>query len=336
MGKISKTKLLKKGKYTPDAKLDTTSAPAKAEKKPELQKVEKKQIKSAKMLLAMRRRARMLKKGIPLKTIEELEKNEKMRTILCLTYGTYRVEDGTRTKTIIKRGKDHKPIGKEEIKIPIIYTGAEAVKHSLEKKFAKKYNLLSCRGNYIYISTEVGNVEDISKLMEEAGRVQVYKMKEKSKELEQKTNTKANKSGNNKSIAAAAKAKRKKLKKERHDMKPFYAAKRNGGVISKRIRMNNPKLAAKIEEWLKQFKELPKRSTTGSFRHKKRGTRSVIALQNLAERRKMRAKAVGKMLIQKEEKKAAEKLKAAKNAKKKAAEVAKKAANKEQKLKLAA
>lgn len=307
MGKISKTKLLKKGKYTPDAKLGTTSAPADAEKKLSIEKKEKK---SAKERLRMNRKARMLRAGITEEQIKECENKDNIRLLLCLTYGQFKFEDGKNK-----------------------FTGAKAIAKAVEKKFNSKLcKVLKATGNYTWVSTNTEHAEEIATYMRQAGRTLIYSLKEhEEKETKCKKPT-----GNTNRAKAVAKAKRKKLNVDKHNMKPFYAAKRNGGVISKRIRMNNPKLAEKIEEWLKQFGELPKRSTTGSFRHKKRGTRPKTCLQTLAERRKMRAKKIGKLLIQKEEKKASEKLKMAKNAKKKAAEIAKKAAKKEQKLNLAA
>lgn len=64
-------------------------------------------------------------------------------------------------------------------------------------------------------------------------------------------------------VKRAAKTKRKNLNIECTKMRPYWAARRKGGV-SKRLAKKNPKLAAAITEWLKEHPASEKRKNRGT------------------------------------------------------------------------
>lgn len=69
--------------------------------------------------------------------------------------------------------------------------------------------------------------------------------------------------GNTAEVKRAAKTKRKSFKLEQVKMRPYYAARRKGGV-SKRLSKKNPKLAAAITEWLKEHPATTTRKNRGT------------------------------------------------------------------------
>ena len=64
-------------------------------------------------------------------------------------------------------------------------------------------------------------------------------------------------------VKREAKTKRKSFKLEQVKMRPYYAARRKGGV-SKRLSKKNPKLAAAIAEWLKEHPATTTRKNRGT------------------------------------------------------------------------
>ena len=268
MGKNSKSKLLKKGKYTPEA---TTSAPAnpEAEKKETVSKtaknarvfVKNKAItynelankkKEKEDRTRMRRFNRMIAAGITEEQIKEFESNLNIRTILLMPYSSYFFVDGKKQKTITKRDEKHRVIGKETIEVDNKLTGVNAV-----LAFLKSNNIEPICGNtvrnngqkplgYVYFNTTKDKLSDIEELVKDVGRIIIHKWVPEEPEEERKQRKP---SKNTKEVKIAAKKSRKAENMSKANMRPYYAAKRKGGVSS-RIKKFNPELAAKIEKWL--------------------------------------------------------------------------------------
>lgn len=257
----SKTKALKKGKYTPG---NVTPAPAKAENKATQVASNNHPTRDARKEAEQRSRARrirsLMKLKIPKEEIDALLKSEKNRTILCLYYSSFFVEDGVKKKRIYHRDEHHKLISCEEVEVPNILRGQEAVEYTL-----KKANItpLFVGPNYCWIKTTKDDLDTILKVLEPIGRTSVTKpvpISKESIEAEQKTKRKAETKTNRKpsnntaEVKKTAKAKRKTKNIRRASMRPYYAALRKGGV-SARIKKYNKTLAEKIESWIKEKKK---------------------------------------------------------------------------------
>lgn len=184
-------------------------------------------IRDAKARLRARRKMRLIRAGLTEKQIKELEENERIRTILCLSYGTYTVENGTKSKKVTKRDEHHKPIGKEEIQVPNILHGTEAIAFTLEKN---KFTVIARGAQYIYVKTTEDKIEEVTKLMNPMGRIYIQ---EWTPSVETKPKGKKKKNTT-------------KVKMTRSEWRAYYSAVRNGGV-SKRVKKFNPLLAKKIK-----------------------------------------------------------------------------------------
>lgn len=176
----------------------------------------------AKSRLRARRKMRLIRAGLTENDIKELEKNEHIRTILCLSYGTHTVQNGTK-----KRKKD-----KKEIEVPNILHGTAAIVFTLKQH---NIDVLTSGKQYVYVKTTDDKVDEISKIMSPMGRIYVQEwhpivtsnpVKHKTKKKSAPTMTKA-------------------------EVKAYYAALRKGGV-SKRIKKYNPTLADKITNLIKK------------------------------------------------------------------------------------
>lgn len=277
---------------------------------------------SYKLRERIRRIRKLAKSKVPPEKIEELLKNEDRRTILCLVYGTYKMEDGTRKKTVTKRDEHHKVVGKEEIEIPNILYGVYAAKKLMEDN---KIPIISYGKTYVYADIDKKDVDKVSKLMEQVGRVHIYKWQE-SKQPVKKDKKPSNNTDEVKKANKAAK---------HINMKPFYAAKRKG-CIDERIKKYNPKLAEQIQKWLDAIPERTKRKNRGTGKGKHGFATAKLQRTTLEIKRSKRIKACLRQIDKLEAIKAVETLKSASNAKKKADKAAVRAAKKEQSLKLAA
>lgn len=277
---------------------------------------------TSKLRERIRRIRKLAKSKVPPEKIEELLKNENRRTILCLIYGTYQMEDGTRKKTVTKRDEHHKVVGKEEIEIPNILYGVYAAKKLMEDN---KIPVISHGKTYIFVDVDKKDVDKVSELMKPIGRTHIYKWQE----FKQPVKKEKKPSNNTDEVKKANKA-------SKHvDMKPFYAAKRKG-YIDERIKKYNPKLAEQIQKWLDATSERTKRKNRGKGKRKHSFATAKLQRTTLEIKRSKRIKACLRQIDHLEKVKATETLKSASNAKKKANKAAIKAAKKEQSLKLAA
>lgn len=254
----SKTKALKKGTHTPGT---ATPAPVKKAEKATNVASNNHYARDARKEAEMRSRARrirsLMKLKIPKEEIDALFEEEKTRTVLCLYYTSFTIEDGVKKKRIYHRDEHHKVTSCEEVEIPAILRGKEAVKEALKRANIEP---LFLGPNYCWIKTTKDDLDAILKVLEPIGRTSVTKPKRLTaedvaakKKAERKAKEKANRKPSNNTAEAkkAAKAKRKDAKRNAAEMRPYYAALRKGGV-SKRIKMHNKNLADKIEAWLKE------------------------------------------------------------------------------------
>lgn len=255
-----------------------------------------------------RRLRRLAKSGASPDDIKDAINNESKRTVLCMLYGSYTVEDGTRTKKVRKRIKDKDgykiKISTEDV--PNILHGHLAAEKTLTNNNIK---IVSSGSNYVYVTTDVNNLETIVEIMRPMGRICINKWVEKKEEPKKEKKPSNNTTENKKE----AKKCRKDANKERTKMRAFYAAKRKG-CISERIKKYNPKLAKEIEAWLKEQPERTKRKKKGSGKSK-HGAFSTCKLQRktLDIKRYKRMKKAQRVIIHHVENKAA---KAPKNASK--------------------
>lgn len=305
MGTISKTKLLKKRNYTPGSTYITnTPAPAKKAEKPikvfnngiVIPFVKNRDVKKE---VRLRNRARLytriVKSGLTEEQINKFKRDKNLCTITCLPYGSYSVKLDDKT----------------------ILHGTAAITHELEKQ---KIEILSSTNSFVFINAKKSAIDNITEIMKDMGRMYIYDWCLYEKKP----------SENTKEIQKKAKNAKKAAKKQFVDMRPYYAAKRNGKV-SYRIRKFNPTLAKKIEEWLKDH------PSTGKKHHNPKKHSYVSKNTTLAEIKAIRrANRVGRMIIKKEEKIALEAKKQAKNAKNLAARIKKAAVKRGKQLKIAA
>ena len=215
----------------------------------------------AKSRLRARRKMRLIRAGLTENDIKELEKNEHVRTILCLSYGTHTVQNGTR-----KCKKD-----KKEIEVPNILHGTAAIVFTLKQH---NIDVLTSGKQYVYVKTTDDKVDEISKIMSPMGRIYVQEwhpivapnpMKHKTKKKSAPTMTKA-------------------------EVKAYYAALRKGGV-SKRIKKYNPTLADKITNLIKNKKKNKQVTSFEKKAAKKAAKKAKIIATNLkvAERNAKKA-----------------------------------------------
>lgn len=327
MSKNSKTKMLKKGIYTP-GKTQSQPAPAKAEytSNPENKgKFFSKKQDESKMNRREKRRASLLiRRGVDKKELEGTN-----TFILCHIYGSYTIEDGVREVKVRKRDDHHKVIEEKTEQVPNVLHGCHAVMHLIRQNLKEKFDkeeikIASVGGTYVFLKLKDNkDLDDVKKVLEPAGRITVYKTgwPAKPKHVEKKP------SNNTKDKAEAAKSDRKESNVAKKDMRPYYAARRkyNQGVpvnkcVSYRIRVHNAKLARDIEDWLKGscaapgFDESTKLVSTG--RRCKKGKcsrRFATALCTLDIKRRERLKKERQRIATLKKMKAAQAVKMASN-----------------------
>ena len=263
MSKNSKTQMLKKGIYTP-AKAQLNAAPAdkaeytsNTENKGKFSNNPKKSNREEIMAQRDKRREKVLiRRGVNQEDIEKMD--DKSVIVLCMSYGTYTVQDGVREKLVKKRNEHRKVIGKETKQIPNILRGTKAIEFTIREKFKPMLDddtmkFLSIGSNHVFIKVAEKDKDSLIEFLNTTGRVSVYKKPwpEKPKKKEKKP------SNNTEEAKKNAKNERKESKQAAKDMRPYYAARRNvkkgapiKKAVSKRIRMHNPTLAADIEAWL--------------------------------------------------------------------------------------
>lgn len=251
--------------------------------------------KDAKVRDRVRRIKSLLRQGLSEERINELMNNQDSRTLLCLVNSSFSVEDGTKEVKIFHHGEDHKVTNVETKEVPNVLYGVKAALKVL------KDNQIECwhAGKiHVWIKTDKDHCDHVTEVLKEMGRVQCYKpakasaeSKEAEVEVMRKAKNKTNKkpSNNNKEIAAKAKAARKETNMKKASMRPFYAAKRKGGVCA-RIKKHNPTLAKKIEAWLKEEKkrEVEKAEKSKEYRAKHRQLTSTEMKANKRARKAAR------------------------------------------------
>lgn len=277
----SKTKTLKKGTYTPG----TNPAPvSKTEKNAtavasvnHYKRDEKKELKAR---IRERRIRSLIRKGMSKEDVKKLMEDENRRLVLCLIYGSYRYKDGDKT-----------------------LTGSNAA-----EKFAteNEMKVISKGPHHIWVSTVVDKIDTIVSLLKPIGRLSITKP-EAPPEVKKKQKSPTNNTAERKK---AAKEKRKSDNKKSAEMRPYYAAKRKGGV-SQRIKKHNPELAKKIEAWLKERKKTDAKKAEKSKEYRAKH-RQLTSLEMKANKR---ARKAAKHLATQERRTAREKERADYNAK---------------------
>lgn len=287
-------------------------------------KSSREEVKDAKAILRAVRIKRMLNAGITQEQIAEMESNEKVRTILCLSYGSYTVENGTRTKKVNVRDEHHKVTGKKEIQVPNILRGTEAIEFTVK---SNNMEVLAKGATYIYVKTDTDRVDEATKLMSPMGRLYVYTWHKK----EESAVKKKKPTNNTKETKSTAKASRKKANINGAEMRPYYAALRKGGV-NERIKKHNPTLANKIEAWLKERRKSDAEKAECVDKHK-RDHRQMSSVEMKANRR---ARKAAKYLARKERKMQNEEKRAEINAEKTVLQKSRKTKAVQKELKMAA
>lgn len=253
-----------------------TVAPANAEKKV----TKRNNTKEIKARCRARRIRKLLSAGIPEEEVNDIFKNEDNRIITCLIYGTYTVQDGEKET-------------KKKVKVPNILRGTDAVVHLLNKN---NITILNKSNSSIIIKTDKQHVEKIEELLKPTGRIYITKPEQKyigmtEKEIKQSrkndSSPKKNPTNNTSEAKKAAKDLRKSKNKTSANMRPYYAAKRKGG-ISKRILRHNPTLAEKIKDWLKEQKNKEQKKKSVDYRKKHRQLTSIEMKCNKRARKAMK------------------------------------------------
>lgn len=251
---------------------------------------------------------RMARKGISQDVIDKMIEDENIRTAMCLVYGSYKVEDGTKEKTVKKRDEHHKVVGTEKIQVPNILHGSAAAVHFFTQH---NYEVIANGANYVYMRITKDDVDKITELAKDVGRICIYKLTPCTNDAEKKEK----KTSANKGKAVVAKKGRKDAKAYYVEMRPYYAARRDG-KISDRIKRFNPELAAKIQEWLKDHPMRETRKNKGKGIHS-RGVSKTCQVTTLEKKRQERMKKLAKHSAKIAAKKASDAVKMAENVKKK-------------------
>lgn len=278
------TKTLKKGNNIPG---NATPAPAKKAENKNATPVasnnhfKRDQRKEATARNRARRMRSMLKLGMSKELVEEMFAKEDNRMVLVLLYGTYTVEDGTRTVKVRKRDKSHKVCSTETKEVPNILRGFEAAKHYVDDN---KLHFMSGSANAIWVLSDKDHVDDVVEKLKVLGRVSVTKPELHNKEAKKAPKKPTN---NTAEVKKNAKTTRKNIKKSGAEMRAYYAALRKGGV-SERIKKYNKTLADKIEAWLKNRKKAEAEKADRIDKHK-RDHRQVSNLEMKANKRARKA-----------------------------------------------
>lgn len=278
MKAISKTKLLKKGNYSPD-KINKQSAPAKKAEtskkaivkrqviyptdKPDPNMSSRERTKEAKFRLNARRMKQMLLSGMTEEQLNKIREDD-VRVIYCRIYGSY---------VLSTDGKQ--------------LANMEAVLKTLEDK---KIEVLISKSNFVYVKVSAKDVESVVEIMKPMGRLYVHNFRVQAPV--QKKEKPPKKKATNKKVSY---------------MRPYYAALRKGKVSS-RIEKYNPSLAKRIKQWLQAKKT---KEEAASERRAKTGK-----LTTLERRTKDRAKKAVRFIKNKEHQEMVQKKREKRNEKK--------------------
>ena len=195
----------------------------------------------------------------------------------------------------------------------VILRGRQAAEYSIRQK---ELDVIAFGPTNCFIKTTKDKAEEIATdLRKEIGRCYITKheklpAKEAVESLQEKPKEEKSPTNNTVSIRKAAKKKRKEENEKKADMRPYYAAKRKGGV-SKRIKKFNPTLAKKIEKWLDEQKKREAAKAEAADKHK----RDHRQMSSAEMKHNKRARMEAKRNAAKERRTAAEKKRAEYNAK---------------------
>lgn len=182
---------------------------------------------------------RLSERGLSKEEIDKILHDPDERLVLCIAYDSY----------VLKRE------GQKNLR------GIKAIKFVLNEN---KIDMIDGGHNYVYILTKVNDIDNISKVIGDMGRISIRKWEDKvekpKKEKKPTNNTDEKKQ--------SAKNKRKTANKKAAEMRPYYAALRKGGV-SERIKKHNKALAEKIQKWLDEKKEMTPKNKSAKKVEKK-------------------------------------------------------------------
>ena len=264
--------------------------------------------------IAARSRARRLrsimKLGLSEEEVLKMFDSENVRTVLCLYYGSFTFDGGTREMKKVIRGKDHKVIKTEMKKVPNILRGRRAVEAFLEKN---NLTTIGTGPTYCWIKTDKDNVDKILEFLKPVGRTSVTapeKATKKSveKNLKKETASPAKPTNNTAEVKKKAKDNRKQENKKKAEMRPYYAAWRKGGV-SARIKKYNKTLADKIEAWIAERKKALAEKQLKDAEHRAKH-RQLTSMEMKAQKR---ARIVSRRLAATEQRKERDKKRMEKN-----------------------
>ena len=211
----------------------------------------------------MARRTQKLKKaGATDEQIKKLIEDENARTILCIYYGSHMVDIGEQEVTKKKYNKETKKYEEVTEKQNVTLRGRQAAEYSIREKGLE---VIAFSSTHCFIKTTKDKAKEIATdLRKDIGRCYITKHTEK-KEEPKKEKTPTN---NTLPVRKTTKKKRKEENEKNTEMRPYYAAKRKGGV-SKRIKKFNPTLAKKIEKWLDEQKKREAAKAEAVDKHKR-------------------------------------------------------------------
>lgn len=112
--------------------------------------------KEIKLRLAVRRKERLIRQGLSEDKLKEILKSDKNKIIMCLLYGNYTVDLGTR-KTKSKNPKEVKNI----------LSGKRAAVYTLGKN---KVTILAAKGNYVVVQSDESSMSSHLEMLEKMGR----------------------------------------------------------------------------------------------------------------------------------------------------------------------
>ena len=204
-----------------------------------------------------RRIRRLAKLGFSEEKIQEIYKEENNRLVLCLYYTSF-TKEGTRVKKVYKRDEKHHVVDVTETEVKVTLTGRQAAEAFLEENEIKP---IATGPTYCYIKTDVEHLDEVLEKLKQIGRTSVTKPEPVMDALVEREVKKikprkpsGNKNPEKKHISGIqvqnAKA-----------MRPVYAVlrkmRKNGAAtadvdkfIKDRIKKYNPKMAARIKEYI--------------------------------------------------------------------------------------
>lgn len=204
-----------------------------------------------------RRIHQLVKLGLSEEKIQEIFKEENTRMVLCLYYTSF-TKEGTRVKKVYKRDEKHHVVDVTETEVKVTLTGRQAA-----EAFLKENNIepVALGPTYCYIKTDVEHLDELLETLKTMGRTSVTKPEPVVDTLVEREvkKIKSRKPSGNKN--PEKKHVSNKQVRDAKSMRPVYAVlrkMRSAGAnaedvdkfIKERIKKYNPKMAAKIKEFI--------------------------------------------------------------------------------------